>query len=132
MLAAKFLEEFAGNGPWAHADIAGPAFLERSRGDLPRGGTGYGVRLIVRAGRSAERVNLNLTPEHELVRTTVRDFAEPKVAPDAAGSTASITSRTTWSPRWPTSGSSAWRCPRSTAPSRLSFAIAIEELARID
>src|SRR5213076_1968311 len=33
VLAAKFLEEFAGDGPWAHADIAGPAFLERSRGD---------------------------------------------------------------------------------------------------
>ena len=49
VLAAKFLEEFAGDGPWAHADIAGPAFLERSRGDYlsQRGGTGYGVRLIV-------------------------------------------------------------------------------------
>src|SRR5215210_1641281 len=49
VLAAAFLEEFAGEGPWAHADIAGPAFLERSRGDYMsrRGGTGYGVRLIV-------------------------------------------------------------------------------------
>jgi leucyl aminopeptidase len=49
VLAAAFLEEFAGDGPWAHGDIAGPAFLERSRGDYlsQRGGTGYGVRLIV-------------------------------------------------------------------------------------
>jgi leucyl aminopeptidase len=49
VLAAEFLKEFAGEGPWAHADIAGPAFLERSRGDYltQRGGTGYGVRLIV-------------------------------------------------------------------------------------
>jgi leucyl aminopeptidase len=49
VLAAAFLEEFAGEGPWAHGDIAGPAFLERSRGDYltARGGTGYGVRLIV-------------------------------------------------------------------------------------
>jgi leucyl aminopeptidase len=49
VLAAAFLEEFVGEGPWAHADIAGPAFLERSRGDYltQRGGTGYGVRLIV-------------------------------------------------------------------------------------
>jgi leucyl aminopeptidase len=47
-LAAKFLEEFAGDGPWAHIDMAGPGFLERSRGDYYRvpGGTGYGVRLI--------------------------------------------------------------------------------------
>jgi leucyl aminopeptidase len=48
VLAAKFLEEFAGDGPWAHVDMAGPGFLERSRGDDLRvpGGTGYGVRLI--------------------------------------------------------------------------------------
>ena len=48
VLAAKFLEEFAGEGPWAHIDMAGPGFFERSRGDylsVP-GGTGYGVRLI--------------------------------------------------------------------------------------
>ncbi len=48
VLAAKFLEEFAGDGPWAHVDMAGPGFLERSRGDYYRvpGGTGYGVRLV--------------------------------------------------------------------------------------
>ena len=48
-LAAEFLKEFAGDGPWAHIDLAGPAFLERSRGDYltQQGGTGYGVRLIV-------------------------------------------------------------------------------------
>ncbi len=48
VLAAEFLKEFAGEGPWAHLDIAGPAFLDRSRGDYlwQAGGTGYGVRLI--------------------------------------------------------------------------------------
>ena len=48
-LAAEFLREFAGDGPWAHLDMSGPGFLERSRGDYltQRGGTGYGVRLIV-------------------------------------------------------------------------------------
>jgi leucyl aminopeptidase len=52
-LAAEFLHEFAGDGPWAHLDMAGPAFLERSRGDYLRvpGGTGYGVRLIAELGR---------------------------------------------------------------------------------
>src|SRR5207248_1150063 len=47
-LAAEFLQEFAGEGPWAHLDIAGPAFLDRARGDYlwQPGGTGYGVRLI--------------------------------------------------------------------------------------
>ncbi|HET7045209.1 MAG TPA: leucyl aminopeptidase [Gaiellaceae bacterium] len=49
VLAAEFLQEFAGEGPWAHLDIAGPASLARSRGDYlwQKGGTGYGVRLLV-------------------------------------------------------------------------------------
>lgn len=52
-LAAEFLHEFAGDGPWAHVDMAGPGFLERSRGDYLRvpGGTGWGVRLIAELGR---------------------------------------------------------------------------------
>jgi leucyl aminopeptidase len=47
-LAAEFLKEFAGDGPWAHVDMAGPGFLDRSRGDYLRvaGGTGWGVRLL--------------------------------------------------------------------------------------
>jgi leucyl aminopeptidase len=47
-LAAEFLQEFSGDGPWAHIDLAGPAFIRRSRGDYlsQQGGTGYGVRLI--------------------------------------------------------------------------------------
>jgi len=53
VLAAEFLKEFAGDGPWAHIDMAGPGFLERSRGDYLHspGGTGYGVRLIAELGR---------------------------------------------------------------------------------
>ena len=54
VLAAKFLEEFVGEGPWAHIDMPGPGFLERSRGDYmtKAGGTGYGVRLIVELAQS--------------------------------------------------------------------------------
>jgi leucyl aminopeptidase len=53
VLAAEFLKEFAGDGAWAHIDMAGPGFLERSRGDYLHvpGGTGYGVRLIAELGR---------------------------------------------------------------------------------
>ncbi|MFA6428883.1 MAG: leucyl aminopeptidase [Patescibacteria group bacterium] len=48
--AALFLEKFVGkNIPWAHLDIAGPAYAEKeSRPDQPVGGTGFGVRLLVR------------------------------------------------------------------------------------
>jgi leucyl aminopeptidase len=46
-IAAHFLQEFAGDGPWAHLDIAGTAYLDRSRDYYGRpGATGYGVRLI--------------------------------------------------------------------------------------
>ena len=52
-LAAEFLHEFVGEGPWAHVDLAGPAFLRRSRGDYlsQPGGTGFGVRLVVELAR---------------------------------------------------------------------------------
>jgi leucyl aminopeptidase len=41
--AALFLKEFVGDCRWAHLDIAGPSFLERPQGALPKGGTGFGV-----------------------------------------------------------------------------------------
>lgn len=53
ILAAAFLQEFAGEGPWAHLDIAGTAYLERGRGDYytALGATGYGVRLLAELAR---------------------------------------------------------------------------------
>jgi leucyl aminopeptidase len=53
ILAAAFLEIFAGEGPWAHLDIAGTAYLERGRGDYYSrlGATGYGVRLLAELAR---------------------------------------------------------------------------------
>ena len=51
--AARFLQEFAGEGPWAHLDIAGVADLDTDRGDgLGKGGTGWGVRLLVELAQS--------------------------------------------------------------------------------
>ncbi len=44
--AAKFLEHFT-DYPWLHVDIAGPAFLKKSKPYRPVGGTGFGVRLLV-------------------------------------------------------------------------------------
>lgn len=46
--AAKFLEEFVENVPWAHIDIAGPAFAERAKGFRDAGGTGVMLRTLVR------------------------------------------------------------------------------------
>lgn len=47
-VAGLFLKEFVDETPWAHLDIAGPAFNEGSPyQDAPTGGTGYGVRTLI-------------------------------------------------------------------------------------
>lgn len=47
--AAQFLKRFINDGtPWAHLDIAGMAWGEKDKPTVPKGGTGYGVRLLNR------------------------------------------------------------------------------------
>ena len=46
--AGKFLEEFAEGLPWAHLDIAGMAWASKDLATVPKGGTGFGVRLLDR------------------------------------------------------------------------------------
>ncbi len=45
--AALLLAEFAGDGPWVHLDIAGPARSEKAEHYVPKGGTGFGVRTLI-------------------------------------------------------------------------------------
>ena len=46
--AGVFLQEFVGSTPWAHLDIAGPSFNEKTAyGYTPVGGTGCGVRTML-------------------------------------------------------------------------------------
>jgi len=44
--AACFLENFVNDTPWAHLDIAGKAWSDKATPTVPKGGTGYGVRLL--------------------------------------------------------------------------------------
>ena len=44
--AACFLERFVMETPWAHLDIAGKAWADKSTATVPKGGSGYGVRLL--------------------------------------------------------------------------------------
>jgi leucyl aminopeptidase len=44
--AALFLRPFAGDVPWAHLDVAGPARAAKDEGVLSRGATGFGTRLL--------------------------------------------------------------------------------------
>jgi leucyl aminopeptidase len=45
--AALFLQEFAGEKPWVHIDIAGPFMSEKNKGVLVKGATGFGVRTLI-------------------------------------------------------------------------------------
>jgi leucyl aminopeptidase len=45
--AALLLQEFVGDVPWVHLDIAGPVRSEEDRGYLRKGATGFGVRTIL-------------------------------------------------------------------------------------
>jgi leucyl aminopeptidase len=48
IIGGLFLQNFVDGVPWAHLDIAGPAFTEKDLPHAPRGGTGFGVRLLLR------------------------------------------------------------------------------------
>ncbi len=45
--AALFLSEYAGEGDWAHLDIAGPARWRETAGEQVKGGSGVGVRTLI-------------------------------------------------------------------------------------
>jgi leucyl aminopeptidase len=46
--AALFLRPFASDLPWAHLDVAGPARAASDDAEIVKGGTGFGVRTLVR------------------------------------------------------------------------------------
>ena len=46
-IGAKFIQRFIKKGtPWAHLDIAGTAWTKKAHATVPKGATGYGVRLL--------------------------------------------------------------------------------------
>jgi leucyl aminopeptidase len=48
LVAGIFLREFVGTTPWAHLDIAGPADAPDEDVLTRKGGTGFGVRTLLR------------------------------------------------------------------------------------
>jgi len=46
--AAQFLKRFTNKTVWAHLDIAGMTWSKKDKPTVPRGGTGFGVRLLDR------------------------------------------------------------------------------------
>lgn len=51
IVAALFLAEYAGDGRWAHLDVAGPARTRETAGELVKGASGIGVRTLVELAR---------------------------------------------------------------------------------
>jgi leucyl aminopeptidase len=45
--AGLFLKEFVKDTPWAHIDIAGPAFLDKDIKEMPKGASGASVRTLL-------------------------------------------------------------------------------------
>ena len=45
--AAAFLKAFVDDAPWAHLDIAGTAWTSNEKPYVPKGGSGFGVRLLI-------------------------------------------------------------------------------------
>ena len=71
LFAAAFLEQFVDGRPWAHLDIAGPAWNTGGAwGHVPPGATGYGVTTLVELARQLAG---------EPVEDLVQDLAEAQV-----------------------------------------------------
>jgi leucyl aminopeptidase len=47
IIAARFLQNFVGDYPWVHVDIAGVDFSEKDRPYIPKGAIGFGARLLL-------------------------------------------------------------------------------------
>jgi len=55
--AGAFLRKFAGDYPWVHLDIAGPAWVKKDQPCIPKGASGVGVRLLIQMLRNWERMD---------------------------------------------------------------------------
>jgi len=56
LTAGLFLAEFVADGiPWAHVDIAGPAWSDDDDAEVTPGGTGFGARLLAEVVASFDR-----------------------------------------------------------------------------
>jgi leucyl aminopeptidase len=56
ILAAKFLQNFVGDVPWIHVDIAGVDFKEKDDSYHSKGATGFGARLLLQFLKDWERI----------------------------------------------------------------------------
>jgi leucyl aminopeptidase len=61
--AALFLQPFAGDLPWAHLDVAGPARAGADDAEVVKGGTGFGARTLLRWLEAGAPVDAPMTAD---------------------------------------------------------------------
>ncbi|MGY1639989.1 leucyl aminopeptidase family protein [Geodermatophilus sp. SYSU D00703] len=61
--AALFLRPFAGDLPWAHLDVAGPARAGSDDAEVVKGGTGFGARTLLRWLEAGAPVDAPMTAD---------------------------------------------------------------------
>ncbi|MGY1822676.1 leucyl aminopeptidase family protein [Geodermatophilus sp. SYSU D00079] len=61
--AALFLRPFAGDLPWAHLDVAGPARAAADDAEVVKGGTGFGARTLLRWLEAGAPVDAPMTAD---------------------------------------------------------------------
>jgi leucyl aminopeptidase len=74
IIGGAFLKEFVGTTPWVHLDIAGTAWTRENKAYIPKGATGVGIRLLVKA---LENMVEN-TPQPALQQGKPKAAAKPK------------------------------------------------------
>ena len=62
LTAGLFLREFAGDTPWVHVDIAGPATTDKEWGCFGKGATGFAVASIVQYLRGVAGISPSQSP----------------------------------------------------------------------
>jgi leucyl aminopeptidase len=65
LVAALLLQEFVGDAPWAHLDIAGPVLSDEDRGYTRKGATGFGVKTLLELLGAYERFGGTVEGEAE-------------------------------------------------------------------
>ena len=53
-MGAKFLERFVARTPWVHLDIANVDMMDKERGWVSKGASGYSVRTLINLALSLE------------------------------------------------------------------------------
>ena len=97
LVAGLFLQEFVGDRPWAHLDVAGPPDNEGSYGYTPKGGTGMRLRTllgVLEAAAGPDRAR------HPPTQRAGRPAAPARNAPPPRGAraaSASAPGRASWS-----------------------------------